>query len=388
MPENINDSMENPLQGLDISALGTPTGATGSSFEVRDVEDTPPVETPPVEDTTPVVGNEGNDPVVEDTPDTPFEDNSLARQIGIRDGEGDEGASLSDDTDDDPNAFFKAFADQGIIALDEDELSAEEDRDIAWLLEKASAKSKQEIETGIEDYKESLPAEIKSLLDNYDDGVPLGALLQAEKEAYNYDSITDDSLDGNEDLQKKLIAENLFRQGESEEDIKDMLVDYEDSGLLEKQAARALTKIRKHETFKKEQLVKAEKEKAIQDREQYNEWLGTLKEDINKRDEIIPGLELNEKQKKELYNGITKLDKNGENAIVRYRRENPDFDLQVAYLATIMKGDFSSLVAAAETKATRNLKEKASSNSGSGSSKRANNLKGMNLSIARKALNI
>lgn len=378
--------MENPLEGLDISSLGTPNfGGEGNNFEVRDgnegVSPTEPVEDPVDENITP-----------ETVEEDPFGNNN---SIGLRDFD-DEGNEIpleeegfiEEPNEEDPSVFFKALSEKGFIDLEDGDLEDDSEKDLEWLIERASKRKEKELNERIEEYKETLPDEIKNLLDTYEEGVPLGALLEVEKKAFDYNTIKDEDLEVDENLQKNLIIENLKRQGESYEDIEDLIQDYDDSGLLEKQARRALTRIKKHEEFKKKQFIEQEKAKAEQEKNQYNEWLTSLKKNIWDKEEIIPGLEMNEKQKKELYNGITKVDRQGKNAIMRYREENPDFDLQVAYLATIMKGDFSSLVAAAETKAARNLKEKASSKGGSGSSKRSSNSKGVGYSIMRNALKI
>lgn len=297
-------------------------------------------------------------------------------QLGLDDDD------TNDNFDEEPEtSLWAALASEGIIELGEDEDLNE--ANLEWFSEKAKSKLQKDLDSAISEYKDGLPDEVKYLLENYEEGVPVHELLNAEKRVFDIANISEEALE-KEGTQKMVIAEMLRLQGETEEDIRETLIDYEDSGLLSKMSKKAQTKLVQHNAYEKQRLVETRKQEEQTRKQQYQTWLTDLKDTIDKKTEIFPGIELNEKQRKDLYQGITKVDSKGKNAVMQYREKNPDFDLQVAYLATVLKGDLSALEAAAATKATRTLKEKASSSTPS--SKGRGKLRDMDLTIMKNAL--
>ena len=67
-----------------------------------------------------------------------------------------------------------------------------------------------EILSGVEQYKATLPEPVKALLNNYEEGVPLETLLKIDAEKAKYTSITQEQLES-EDVQKSLIREYLTK---------------------------------------------------------------------------------------------------------------------------------------------------------------------------------
>jgi hypothetical protein len=346
---------DNPMEGLDLNDLrfGNPN-----------------IPTEEEEGGVPEIPTEDDE--IEEKEDNRASDLHLGRQI----------PEIEEEEDQDVN-FFTAFAEEGIIELGEGEEIPEE-ADLAWFAEKAKSKLQKEVEEAINEYKETLPEEVKYLLDNHDEGVSIHDLLNAEKKIFDVASITEDKLTDSESLQKRVITEYLKLSGEDEDTIAETLMDYEDSGLLEKMAKRSHSKLLNYTAREQQKLIESKKQEEANRKVQYQEWLGNLKETIDKKEEIFPGVPLTEKQRKDLYKGITQVDKTGKNAVMKYRESNPDFDLQVAYLATVLKGDFSVLENIATTKATRDLKEKASNNSSTSKSSRS--LKGVDINVIKKAL--
>jgi len=369
-----------PLEGLDLSSISNIGSLGAPGFDIRDG----------VEEGEGDIVTKEEPAYLANKPEGSIEDpqETIVNSIGYKDDEGNElnydGEIADEDYESEEPSILSTFTSMGLIDLDEEELASTEERDLEWFANKALEKVNKGVEEGVAEYKDSLPDAIKALLDDYEEGVPIGALLQGEKEVFDIASITEEKLEGSESLQKKMIAELLTLQGESREDIEERITDYEDSGLLEKYAKRSQEKLVNFKAHQKQESIKVAKAQEIERRETYHNWLTDLKTNIDKRDEIIPGVMLNDKQKKELYNGITKQDKNGKNAVAKYREANPDFDLQVAYLATVLKGDFSALEAAANTKATKQLKNQASSGGGSSISKKRSSLKGVDLNIMKK----
>lgn len=77
---------------------------------------------------------------------------------------------------------------------------------------------------------------------------------------------------------------------------------------------------------------------------------------------------------------------------MKFREKNPEFDLVVAYLATVMskedKINWDMLTTVAETKATKNLKAKAKNADLSSSSTKRRTLKGIDISIMKNAIKL
>ncbi len=313
------------------------------------------------------------------------EENDSLENFSLEEEEEDENSGASD--------FWGTMAESGLIDLEEGELEDKDlNTDLEWFQTKAKDKINTGIEEGVSDYKENLPPEIKYLLDNWEEGVSVSNLIQAEEKVLEYKSIDNDKIGENESIQKKLVSDLMTLQGESPEDIFETLEDYEVSGLLEKHAKRAKVKLVKYQETQKAHMIETEKNKQVQSQQAYEGWLTELKTSIDGRDEIIPGLKLNDKQRKTLYNGITRQDKEGKNEVMKFRETNEEFDLVVAYLATVLKTndnkiDWSKLTQVAETKATQQLKAKAKSNDGAGISKRGRGKAKVDVNIMKNALN-
>ena len=390
------DDMEfnDPLEGLDLGLLSfdaegkkmtddSGSTTTGTNFDVRDVDNKDLQEN--------IVDDKGEKE--EDTDETSLnlEDKNT---ISVRDTEGDETGDNTGDTDSDisdADTMWSGFANVGIIELEDGELEdTEVTRDLEWFASKTQSKIDKGITDAVEEYKDTLPEEVKYLLDNYEAGVSILDLVKADKAVIEYENIKEDSLEDNDSMQKELLSSFYRLQGEEESDIKDLVSDAEAAGLLEKQSKRALKKLSTYQRTQRQGLIEKQKADEVEAKKAYNNRITSIKENIDKKDVIIPGVEFNDKQKKQLFEGITKFDRNGKNEVMRFRESNPDFDLVVAYLATAMnkggKINWDKLTTIAETQATKNLKEKANKTNKGGSTKRNNTLKGVDLSVMRNAL--
>lgn len=384
MADEIGDVEYNdPLEGLDLGLLSFDkdgnketskdllSESTRTQFEVRDGGEEPQTEEINKEEEPAT-----EEPTVEFSNDRP--------SIGLK--ETDEEDTTIEEEEGDVD-LWKNFAELGIIDLNEED---PEEKDLQWFADKAKEKLDTNVKSAIEDYKEDLPEEIKYLLDNYDQGVNVFDLLKADKKVLEYHNLKDEEIEESESLQKKLLADYYFYQGESEEDIRDLIEDIEVAGLLEKQSKRAVKKLSQIQQRERENVIQQQKQAEQERRKQYDSAMTTLKNDIFSKEEIIPGINLSDKQKKDIYNGITKFDRQGKNAVMRFRESNPEFDLVVAYLATVMGKDnkinWDMLTTAAETKATKNLKEKAKNADISSSSVKRKTLKGLDISIMKNAM--
>jgi hypothetical protein len=385
---------EDALGGLDFGLLNlneegkkVEAGASTGTFQVKDGV----VESKEGDDTSADEAAEEDDNDLDDSP-AGLEEEGRRNSIELRGDDTDDSQVVGDEQDENTaDDMWKSFASAGVIELSDDELEDKETtRDLEWFASKAQEKINSGVEEAVETYKESLPEEVKYLLDNYDAGVSITDLIKADTAIMEYSTIDTEKLEDNTSLQKKLLSDHFALQGETPEDIVELVEDAEAAGLLEKQSKRALSKLTKHQKIQKDNLVKRQKEAEVENRNKYNTMLKTLKTSIDDKEEIIPGIELNDKQRKELFNGITKFDKEGKNEVMRVREANPDFDLVVAYLATSLnkggKIDWDKLTTVATTKATKGLKDQALKGDKRASGKRGGSLKGLDVNIMRNAL--
>ena len=274
--------------------------------------------------------------------------------------------------------FAEMQRDQGLIDFNDEEFEDSED----WLLEKVQGT----IDNKVAEYKDNMPEEIKYLLENYEAGVNMYDLINASASEQSYGSIAEESLEDNLSLQKMLVRDLLVKSGWSEERITRKLNRYEDSGVLKEEAEEALASLKEIQKAEKTQLIKQQKEEQKQRIQAHEQWLGDLKDHIGKKEEILPGFQLSPKDKDNLYKGITKLDKNGKNEIMRMREKDPEFDLKIAYLATVLKWDFSAFERQSTTKTTRKLANAIKSTKKTGSRPSRGNSKAVNFDTMRKSL--
>jgi len=291
------------------------------------------------------------------------------------------GPEASDDQEEEVNAF-RVFAEMqrenGIIDFEDDEFEESDE----WLMTKLSGT----VDKKVEDYKDSMPLEIKYLLDNYEEGVPLTELMNMQSQEQVFESITTDQLESNEGLQKNLVKELLTRSGWSNERIQKKLQRYEDTGVLQEEAEDALASLVEGQKAQKEAYVQQQKQEQQNRVQAHEKWLTDLKGHIGEKEEIIPGFTMSPKDKEAVYKGITKLDKNGKNEIMRAREVDPEFDLKIAYLATVLKWDFSAFERQSTSKATKKLAGVIKSTKKAGSRPSRGNSKNIDFGTMRKSL--
>jgi len=347
---------DDALEGLDLSVLSNITVKPEESdakvedkgeeensifqpqLKIQEVDELPEEEKEEVK----VEKSEEDDKAVEDEAPTAEEKDSEEPVS-----EKEEESSDEEDEGDALRVFAELQREKGLIDYNDDEFEGNEE----WLL----AKVEDTVNSKVQDYKDSMPSEIKYLLDNYEDGVPLNNLLNMQSQEQVYESITLESVEKSEALQKNLVKDLLMKSGWSEERANKKIQRYEDAGVLYEEAEEALSSLVDVQKQQKEDYVVKQKEEQKQRIQAHEQWLGDLKDHITKKEEILPGFTLSVKDKDNLYKGITKLDKNGENEIMRLRKKDPEFDLKIAYLATVLKWDFSAFERQSTTKSTRKL---------------------------------
>jgi len=382
------------LGGLDLSVLeGIATAPEGADTKKEEGVDTPI-------DVEPGIFQPGL--AIKEVDELPMEDPTEVPETAVvekeepkeeKDEEGKEDSEKEDlesgidaapeaEEEEEVNAF-KMFVEMqrenGIIDFEDGEF---EDSD-EWLM----GKVKGSVSKGVEEYKDTMPLEVKYLLDNYEEGVPLKELLNMQHQEQMFDSITPDQLKTNESLQKNLVREFLTRSGWSDDKVQKKIQRYEDTGVLMEEADEALSSLVEGQKAQKEQYV-VEQKKVQQDKVQAHEkWLVDLKEHIGEKEEIIPGFTMSPKEKEAVYKGITKLDRDGKNEIMRAREVDPEFDLKIAYLATVLKWDFSAFERQSTTKATKKLSDSIKNTKKAGSRPSRGNSKSVDFGTMRKSIN-
>jgi hypothetical protein len=164
---------------------------------------------------------------------------------------------------------------------------------------------RSEINEGVEDYKNSLPEALKSLISNYEEGVPLRDLIEIQSNEIELDSITD------EDLEDKQIQKNIYTQylksttKFSDSKIEKEINKLDDLDELGDEVKNALEELKELTKAEKENAVKAAKEARAQEEKARKEQIDNLKKDVEGTQEIIPGVKLNQKEQAELFKQMT-----------------------------------------------------------------------------------
>ena len=206
---------------------------------------------------------------------------------------------------------------------------------------------------------ESLDPRIREINEKFKKGVPLDQLLTVEADKDALADITAEDLEEDEQLAERIVAEQLYLMGETEDDIKETIETYKDANLLGKQANKALKFVKNH---KEKQVAEMEKEaaKAQELREQQEaQNLSMLKTKIEQANEFINGVPLSKEDKPRLFEATTKVGKDG---MTEYQRmlSDPDMQFKVAQFVVLMKGDLSKVENKIKTKVTNQVKNSVS----------------------------
>jgi len=235
---------------------------------------------------------------------------------------------------------------EGVIDFEDEEFEDTEDG-IKSLIE-------NEIKKGINKYKEDLPSLAQEFIEYIDKGGDPQNFVKATSDV-DFSRIENKMIEGKENLQKQLVAELMRREGFSQDEILSDIQDFVDGGLIEKRATRALSKLKAMQANQRKELLKSQEEASKAKEAEYNNFLTSLKDDIDSREEIA-GFSVSKKVKKDFYDYITKPDrKTGKTRLVMDSEADQDSQLKMAWLY-YNKFDFSKIEKKARTKATSSLK--------------------------------
>lgn len=241
---------------------------------------------------------------------------------------------------------------KGAIEFSDEDFS-DNDEFIAEQVNKTIEKRSNE---GIQVYKDTLPEAIKDLIENYEEGVPLGQLLEYEQKSFELSTITAEKVKEDSKLQEDLVESYMLNTGWSKEETDERIKELQDAGIMEKEAVRALTKLKQLEISNKESLIRQSQEKKKIETAKYQAQVEQLNNTIKGKKEFFDGLPTSDIEKKQVFDAITKYDKTGRNKITQYLSD-PETYIKTAYFLEILKGDISKLRKVATTQAINTTKK-------------------------------
>jgi len=218
-----------------------------------------------------------------------------------------------------------------------------------------------EIDYNVNMYKESLDPRVKWLQDNVDEGVALEDLLTIDKQRVTLNSINEETLSTDENLQKQIVREYLKETTKFNDVLINKQIErLEATGDLTEEAKGYFNELKQINLAKEQQAVQQAKIQQQEFQKQQEKVLSDFKETLEKTEEIIPGIKLNRIIKDQIFKTLTTpvaQDPNTGapiNAIAKSRAEDPiNFEKNLAYVWLATKGfkDFSVLGSAGKKSA-------------------------------------
>lgn len=275
----------------------------------------------------------------------------------LTDDQEDQGTENPENTENTEYSPVKALAEwageKGILPYDPEKFEDSEDYLKGLIEETAGTKAKEQIES----YKDSLPAAVKEIIENFEDGVPLDALIYSKSREMEYKSIDPEKIKTDTQLQKDLIVDYLALQEYTEAEIQDKITRMESAGILDAEASDAHKKLMRYqEKYQQDLKAEAEQKKAA-DKAKFEQALRDIKNTVDTKEEILPGVKLTKDQRQKLFEGYTKLDSKGQTELMRKMAADPLANLKIAQLFLLYNGDLSQLEAGIKTKLARNTKQ-------------------------------
>ena len=255
-----------------------------------------------------------------------------------------------EEDDEDSDSPFRTFAsflhEKGIADYDPKEFEDSEE----GLLKMMDTTVKKSVEK----YKESVPKAAKEFLEYLEAGGDPKSYVEKSTALPNYKALTEDAL-GKESVQKALIGDWLASEGYTDEEIDEMIEDFEESGLLEKQAKRVHPKlVKKQENY--EGSILQEQQRAREEQlKAHEDYIADIKKTIDEADEIA-GFDLPTRKKEEFFKYITSVNKEGKTKLLADIEADPKAQLKMAWLM-YNKFDFSKIEKKVKTNVSSKLRD-------------------------------
>jgi len=298
-----DESMESPFDGIDFSLFS-------EEEPIKDVKEELVVDTVDDEDE--------DDDIIETSPSDESDDTN-------------NGSSSSS-----YQVLAKALSEEGVFSISEEALKDVNGADQIIDLVQG------EINARVEEYKKSLPKEVKELLDGYDDGADFDELLKVKKEQITFSKIKEEDLDDNEELMRKVLAKDLELRGMDQEDIQEEIDDIFALGKEDLRSKKALKNILRATEAETTRLREEAKKEEASRLKEYNDRMTTIRKSVDSTNEI-GGVPVSKKIQDTAYKAITTpvAEYNGTpiNALTKSRLEDPvEFDKTVAILWALTDG--------------------------------------------------
>ena len=310
---------------------------------------------------------ETSEETIDDNTITNEEDEDLSESVVGDDNEDEAEEELeSDDADtssSNPNLFNSIAAlldEKGLISSAESDITNEDE---------FVEKFKSEIDTQVKSYLVSKLGE--KGYEAIEKGVPLEKVNSDIEYLNSLSQLTEEQLVKDQNLRQRVIYQDLVNRGFSDAKAKKYL---QRSIELEQDLEDSIEAIEAIKEFDKERIERenAEIEKRnLQLKQQEEERINNIKKTIKESNEVIKGFKITDSIKEKIEANMFKVvgenpvTKQPENALLKYRRENPiDFDHKLYYLYTITNGfqNFDSLVKGTKSTALKDLEKAMKSN--------------------------
>ncbi len=305
--------------------------------------------------------------VVDDMP----EDEDLEEEVeeeeieDIEEEEEVEEEEIEDESDDsDPvMAFANFLEEEGLIEMEEGE-------DFLGV-ETIKEKLDQKVQSLVEEYKASQPDIIKDLMDWTDNGGDPAEFLQYYNgQGKDYNKLDPD----NEEHAKYIIKAWHKLQGDSDDEIEEIIEHYEDTEMLERKAAKLQSKLADYESRRIAEQLDNKKKAEQANQKAYKQYLDTVKDTISEAQDF-GGIPVTNKDKREFYDYFTKpVNKEGHTKYALDLKKDPiNNGLKLAYY--LYKGfSFKDVEKKAESNAAKKLKERLETASSSRKNSKSTNV--------------
>lgn len=208
-----------------------------------------------------------------------------------------EESEVTEEEDNEFSVFAKMLNENELLDLPEDFEATSE-----GLMDAFAGTIENRVKEEIELFQRSLPEEGKDLLRHLMQGGSVADFTNV----YSAPDVTRVELEGNKNInnQRAVLQEFLRLRGDSAEDIRETLQDYEDLGKLEGQAKKAQQKLVAYYDAQKKQLAQRQEQEQAQRLQKRKEVLDNIQKTITESTEI-KGFPMSRKVKQDLISYMT-----------------------------------------------------------------------------------
>lgn len=242
--------------------------------------------------------------------------------------------------------LIQSLVDEEVLSFNEEKEYDLSKEGLKELIQETKEKAEK---TALDKFKEGLGEDGKNMLDAISKGLSVDEYIAMQQQVdFSKVDLT------NETNQKYLVEDWLRVQDYTPEEIKELIKDYEETGILEKQAKISQKKLTEWQEKQNQKLIEQKEEsRKLQEQEEAKAAEEFKKEVLNTRE--ISGFKIDKKQAEKLYEYITKpVGKDGRTQF----QQDDDMDKRLLYAYMSMTGfDKSKLSKEIATKQAIKLKK-------------------------------